>query len=161
VTPIYFEQLLSERKVVHYSRGRPEERFERKPGMRAETLDCMVYGFCARAAYTFDFDQREASLYPDGQPVPAAAEVTSDEEGVRKVEDAIAKDPRLLRNEDAIKLLTEMQAAGAVFSFVFPLPLNANPATALAGLQLRDFNNNPIKRDGSLVNVRPKVLEKV
>jgi phage terminase large subunit GpA-like protein len=161
LTPIYFEQLLSERKVVHYSRGRPEERFERKPGMRAETLDCMVYGFCARAAYTFDFDQREASLYPDGQPVPAAAEVTSDEEGVRKVEDAIAKDPRLLRNEDAIKLLTEMQAAGAVFSFVFPLPLNANPATALAGLQLRDFNNNPIKRDGSLVNVRPKVLEKV
>jgi phage terminase large subunit GpA-like protein len=60
--PIYFEQLLSERKVIHYTRGRPEARFERKPGMRAETLDCLTYGFAARAAYTFNFDDREAAL---------------------------------------------------------------------------------------------------
>jgi phage terminase large subunit GpA-like protein len=81
--PIYFEQLLSERKVIHYTRGRPEARFERKPGMRAETLDCLVYGFAARAAYTFNFDDREAALNvqtpapprsPSTQTPPSAAE---------------------------------------------------------------------------------------
>src|SRR4029077_5178955 len=60
--PIYFEQLLSERKVIHYTRGRPEARFERKVGVRAETLDCLTYGFAARGAYTFNFDDREAAL---------------------------------------------------------------------------------------------------
>jgi phage terminase large subunit GpA-like protein len=35
----YFEQLASERLVTRYLRGRPERRFERIPGRRAETLD--------------------------------------------------------------------------------------------------------------------------
>ncbi len=158
---IYFEQLLSERKVVHYSRGRPEERFERKPGMRAETLDCMVYGLAAKYAYTFDFNQREADLNPHGVAPPVSEQELTDAESVRRVEIAVANDPRLLKNDEAVKLLLEMQAAGATFSFVFPLPANANPSTALSGMQLRDFNNNPIRLDGSLIEARPKVLEKV
>ena len=36
----YYEQLASERKVVRYVRGQPVRRWERKPGMRAEALDC-------------------------------------------------------------------------------------------------------------------------
>jgi phage terminase large subunit GpA-like protein len=154
--PIYFEQLLSERKVVHCSRGRPEERFERKPGMRAETLDCMVYGFAAKYAYTFNFDQRQADLNPHGASAPVSEQDLTDTEGVRRVEAAVANDPKLLKNDDAVKLLLEMQAAGAVFSFVFPLPANANAATALSGMQLRDLNGYPIRRDGSLISARPK-----
>jgi phage terminase large subunit GpA-like protein len=46
----YFAQLASERKVVRYSRGQPRIRFERKPGARAEALDCLCYAFAARHA---------------------------------------------------------------------------------------------------------------
>ena len=38
----YFEQLTSERRVTRLVRGKPTTRFERKPGMRAETLDALA-----------------------------------------------------------------------------------------------------------------------
>ena len=58
----WYEQLASERRVVRYVRGQPVRRFERKPGMRAEALDCVVYGFAARHLVTANLDRREEEL---------------------------------------------------------------------------------------------------
>lgn len=67
--PAYFEQLASERKVLRYVRGQPVRRFERKPGARAEALDCLVYAFAARQAVPLMFDQREDELRQVAAPV--------------------------------------------------------------------------------------------
>ena len=58
----YYEQLASERKVVRHARGQPVVRFERRPGARAEALDCLVYAFAARHGVPIQFDQRETEL---------------------------------------------------------------------------------------------------
>ncbi|KEQ53973.1 phage terminase large subunit family protein [Sphingobium chlorophenolicum] len=58
----WYEQLASERRVVRYVRGQPVRRFERKPGMRAEALDCVVYAFAARHLVTANMDRREEEL---------------------------------------------------------------------------------------------------
>lgn len=58
----WYEQLASERRVVRYVRGQPVRRFERKPGMRAEALDCVVYAFAARHLVTANLDRREEEL---------------------------------------------------------------------------------------------------
>jgi phage terminase large subunit GpA-like protein len=61
----YYEQLASERRVVRLARGRPVVRFERRPGMRAEALDCLVLGLAAKAALSLNeaaFSQREDEL---------------------------------------------------------------------------------------------------
>jgi phage terminase large subunit GpA-like protein len=77
--PAYFEQLTSERKIVRYVKGQPVKRFERKPGARAEALDCMVYGMAARQGVQINFDQRESSLRtPDGNPPLNPAVIKSD-----------------------------------------------------------------------------------
>jgi phage terminase large subunit GpA-like protein len=65
----YFEQLLSERQVVRYSRGRPTRIFERVPGRNAEALDCFVMGLAARSAVVIPSPRREAEL--SGRPVAA------------------------------------------------------------------------------------------
>ena len=70
--PVYYEQLASERKVVRYSRGRPVRRFERKPGARAEALDCLVYAMAARDHLKIMFDQRETDLRK-AEPSPPAS----------------------------------------------------------------------------------------
>jgi phage terminase large subunit GpA-like protein len=57
--PIWFEQLCSERKVLRYVRGLPVRRFERKPGAKAEALDCLVCAFAARQGVTIHADTRE------------------------------------------------------------------------------------------------------
>jgi phage terminase large subunit GpA-like protein len=69
--PVYFEQLTSERKITRYRQGTPIRRFERKPGARAEALDCLVYAFAARRALTISFDQREDELRGHVAPAPA------------------------------------------------------------------------------------------
>jgi phage terminase large subunit GpA-like protein len=56
------EQLCSERKVLRYVRGLPVRRFERKPGAKAEALDCLVYAFAARQGVTIHADTREDEL---------------------------------------------------------------------------------------------------
>jgi phage terminase large subunit GpA-like protein len=68
----YFEQVASERKVVRYVRGMPVRRFERKPGAKAEGLDCLVYAWAARAAATVDLERRAADLHrgPSAEPAP-------------------------------------------------------------------------------------------
>lgn len=58
----YFEQLASERRVVRYSRGRPQPRFERVPGRRAEALDALVLATAARAVLSLNLDARETEL---------------------------------------------------------------------------------------------------
>ena len=73
LTPSYFEQLSGERRIVRMSRGRPVVRFERKPGVRVESLDCLVYLLAAKAALSLNaasFTQREDALRA---PVPAPA----------------------------------------------------------------------------------------
>lgn len=60
--PSWYEQLTSERRVVRYTRGQPMRRFERKPGMRAEALDCVIYALAARQLLTLNLDRREAEL---------------------------------------------------------------------------------------------------
>lgn len=62
LTPVYFEQLTSERRVVRYVRGAPVRRFERIPGKRAETLDATVYAVSARHLVDADMDRREGAL---------------------------------------------------------------------------------------------------
>lgn len=75
--PVWFEQFASERRILVYSRGRPERRFQRKVGARAEALDCVVYGYAARQILTLDFDRRfdEAHAAPSAmqQPKPPEA----------------------------------------------------------------------------------------
>ena len=76
----YFEQLASERRIVRMARGRPVARFERKPGARAESLDCLVYGLAAKAALALNaaaFDQRADELRSAIAPVPPPTVIRS------------------------------------------------------------------------------------
>ena len=59
----WFEQLLSERRVIKKIGGKPVRRFERIGGMAAEALDCTVYAIAARQlTTTIDLDRREQEL---------------------------------------------------------------------------------------------------
>ncbi|MEP7365616.1 MAG: phage terminase large subunit family protein [Acidobacteriota bacterium] len=71
----WYEQLASERRIVRYVRGQPVRRFERKPGMRAEALDCVVYGFAARSLVTANLDRREEELSSVAAVPPAVSPV--------------------------------------------------------------------------------------
>ena len=66
--PVYFEQLVSERRVLRYVKGAPQRRFERISGKRAECLDATVYALAVRNLVNADMDRREAEL-----ATPAAA----------------------------------------------------------------------------------------
>jgi phage terminase large subunit GpA-like protein len=46
----YFDQLVSERRIVKYVRGHASFRFEKKPGARNEALDCLVYATAAKSS---------------------------------------------------------------------------------------------------------------
>nr|WP_306266472.1 phage terminase large subunit family protein [Pararhizobium sp. IMCC3301] len=58
----YFEQLTGERRIVKYRRGAPVRAFERIPGRRVETLDCLVYAWAARQLVGLDLERRETDL---------------------------------------------------------------------------------------------------
>lgn len=60
--PVFYEQLVSERRVVRYSRGVPQARFERIPGRRAEALDAFNYAMAARQIIGGSLDRREAEV---------------------------------------------------------------------------------------------------
>ena len=68
LAPIYFEQLASERRVVRYVRGKPEARFERIKGKRAETLDATVYALAVRQLIGQRVDLRAAELSSAAAP---------------------------------------------------------------------------------------------
>ena len=61
-SPNYYEQLASEFVTIRYVKGQPVERFERKPGADAETLDCAVYNFAAREMVNVNWDTLEQGL---------------------------------------------------------------------------------------------------
>lgn len=69
--PVYFEQLTSERRVVRYVRGKPEARFERIKGKRAETLDATVYAAAVRGLIGQAVDCRAADLTSQAAPQKA------------------------------------------------------------------------------------------
>ena len=46
--PRFYEEITSERLGVKYSRGAPVRQWERIVGHRAESLDCIVYGWAVR-----------------------------------------------------------------------------------------------------------------
>ncbi len=75
--PIYFEQLTSERRVVRYVRGRPEARFERITGRRAETLDSTVYAWAARHLIGQKLEARQAEVASAAAPRKASAVIRS------------------------------------------------------------------------------------
>jgi phage terminase large subunit GpA-like protein len=75
--PSFYDQLTAERRVVRYSRGQPVRRFVRKPGARAEALDCVVYAFAARSGVQIMLDQREAELHSATAPASAPTVIRS------------------------------------------------------------------------------------
>ncbi|MTH35763.1 phage terminase large subunit family protein [Paracoccus limosus] len=66
--PIFFEQFASERRIVRYVRGKPEARFERIKGKRAETLDASVYALAVRQLIGQRLDLRQAELASAAAP---------------------------------------------------------------------------------------------
>ena len=75
--PAYYEQLTSERRVVRYVRGQPVRRFERKPGMRAEALDCLVYAMAARNLVNPNLERRAEDLSTPGSRVAQPSVIRS------------------------------------------------------------------------------------
>lgn len=75
--PAWYEQLASERRVIRYVRGQPLRRFERKAGMRAEALDCVVYAFAARQLVTANLDRREEELASQAAPTARSPVIRS------------------------------------------------------------------------------------
>jgi phage terminase large subunit GpA-like protein len=73
----WYEQLASERRVIRYKSGQPFRRFERKPGLRAEALDCVVYAFAARQLVTANLDRREEDLASAGAPAARSTVIRS------------------------------------------------------------------------------------
>ncbi|TCM85177.1 phage terminase large subunit family protein [Rhodovulum steppense] len=65
---VYFEQLTSERRVVRYTRGTPQARFERIKGKRAESLDATVYSWAARHLIGQKVEARAAELASPAAP---------------------------------------------------------------------------------------------
>lgn len=67
----WYDQLLSERRVIRRVAGRPTRRFERIKNAAAEALDATVYAFAARYALpSVDFDARAKRLTEHGGPQP-------------------------------------------------------------------------------------------
>lgn len=77
LTPSYFEQLASEKRVVRYVRGKPEARFERIKGKRAETLDATVYAMAVRGLLNQRLDLRAAELTSAAAPKKAQTVIRS------------------------------------------------------------------------------------
>lgn len=75
--PIYFEQITSERRVVRYVRGRPEARFERIKGKRAETLDATVYAWAARQLIGQKVEARQSEVASAAAPRKSSAVIRS------------------------------------------------------------------------------------
>lgn len=65
------EQLLSEYREITLNKGRPQYTWHRKPGRRAEILDCVVYGIAGRETFKPLWDKRREDLtvhYVNEQP---------------------------------------------------------------------------------------------
>lgn len=77
LTPVFFEQLCSERRVVRYARGTPQSRFERIKGKRAEALDALAYAIAARQLIGQSVDSRATEVRSTAPPSKRATVVQS------------------------------------------------------------------------------------
>jgi phage terminase large subunit GpA-like protein len=69
--PIYFEQLVSEKRVVRMRAGKPTVRLEVIPGRENHSLDAFTYATAAKAALQrLDLDKREAEIASVVPPEP-------------------------------------------------------------------------------------------
>lgn len=75
--PVWFEQFLSERKVIRYVGRRPIAKWERIPGRAAEALDATVYAFAARQVIPSNFDTRAAELRQEERAAPRSTKKKS------------------------------------------------------------------------------------
>lgn len=58
----FYEEVASERLIMRYIRGAPVRLWERIPGRRAESLDCVIYGMAVRNLVTANLDRREEEV---------------------------------------------------------------------------------------------------
>ncbi|MBC55479.1 MAG: terminase [Confluentimicrobium sp.] len=58
----FYEELASERLVVRYRKGAPYRQWERRPGMRAESLDALIYAWAVRGLVGVDLGRREEEI---------------------------------------------------------------------------------------------------
>ena len=58
----YFDQLRAERRVIRFSHGQPQERWELIPGRRNEALDCLCYATAAFTLVSRDPTRRRGEL---------------------------------------------------------------------------------------------------
>ena len=69
----FYEELASERLVMRYLKGAPVRQWERIPGRRAESLDCVVYAMAVRALVNAKVERREeeveAKTLPKSPPI--------------------------------------------------------------------------------------------
>ena len=68
LSPVFFEQFASERRVLRYAHGKPQPRFERIKGKRAETLDASVYALAVRSLINQRLDLRAEELASAAAP---------------------------------------------------------------------------------------------
>lgn len=73
----FYEELASERLIMRYVRGAPVRLWERIPGRRAESLDCVVYGMAVRGLVTANLDRREEEVASVTMPKKAPTVVKS------------------------------------------------------------------------------------
>jgi len=67
----FYEELASERLIVRYVRGAPVRQWERTPGRRAESLDCVVYAMAVRHLVNASVDRREEEIAAKSLPKAA------------------------------------------------------------------------------------------
>ncbi len=58
----FYEELASERLVMRYIRGAPVRQWERIPGRRAESLDCVIYAMAVRSLLKANVHRRKEEL---------------------------------------------------------------------------------------------------
>lgn len=73
----FYEELASERLIMRYVRGAPVRQWERIPGRRAESLDCVVYGLAVRNLLAINLDRREEEIASNIFPKQATAVIRS------------------------------------------------------------------------------------
>ncbi|MBR9893822.1 phage terminase large subunit family protein [bacterium] len=73
----FYEELASERLVMRYVKGAPVRQWERIPGRRAESLDCVVYAMAVRSLVNAKLERREEEVEAKTLPKAAPAVVKS------------------------------------------------------------------------------------
>ncbi|ANL47959.1 phage terminase large subunit GpA protein [Rhizobium phaseoli] len=73
----FYEELASERLIMRYVRGAAVRLWERIPGRRAESLDCVIYGMAVRNLVTANLDRREEEVASAAMPKKAPTVIKS------------------------------------------------------------------------------------